>query len=212
MRQYSACACIAPHARSTFGAGIWSSDIAWVSVDDEATYARFLDLFERSGVPKQVEPLVDHEQGLRMYSAYYVVRSRANGTNFHTDFVASVGTNAFTLMAPLADFAAPDFQLLYEDVDSKPRQYRYKRGEAICFGSHFRHTTEPGHASDADGGLHAYLCFTFGSDKEQYWPLIYETMGTYGSRTIRSPRGETVLTEMGRHLRNEQSEKGSHQE
>lgn len=183
--------------------GIWSSDIAWISVDDDATYARFLDFFMRSGVPEQLAPHIDHEHGLRMYSAYYVVRSRAQGTNFHDDFVPEIGTNALSVMSPLANYAAPDFQLLYEDVDGRQRQYRYTHGEAICFGSQFQHTTEPGRASEADGGLHVYLCFTFGSDKEEYWPHIYATQGSYGSRVIRKPCGGTALTDMGKHLRQE---------
>jgi hypothetical protein len=180
--------------------GIWSSDIAWISVDDDATHQHYLRLFEQSGIPEQMAPVVDHERGLRMFSAYYVVRSQATGSNMHVDFVPAVGCNAFTLMTPLADFAAPDFQLLYQDLDGVTRQYRYTRGEAICFGSHFQHTTEPGRAAAADGGLHAYLCFTFGSDKEEHFAHVYETQGSYASRVIRTPSGETLLTDIGRHL------------
>merc|ERR1719498_1669222 len=121
-----------------------------------------------------------------MFSAYYVVRSQATGSNMHVDFVPAVGCNAF--------------QLLYQDLDGVTRQYRYTRGEAICFGSHFQHTTEPGRAAAADGGLHAYLCFTFGSDKEEHFAHVYETQGSYASRVIRTPSGETLLTDIGRHL------------
>ena len=37
-----------------------------------------------------------------------------------------------------------------------------------------------------------------------YWPLIYETQGSYASRIVRTPTGETVLTELGKHLQREQ--------
>ena len=133
--------------------GLWDSDIAWISVDDDQTYLRFEDMFRRSGVARQMESVIDHIDALRVYSAYFVVRSRGNGTNFHSDFVRDIGCNAFTLMTPLADYCAPDFQLLYRDLDGATRQHRYKHGEALCFGSDFEHSTEPGHAREADGGM-----------------------------------------------------------
>ena len=45
-----------------------------------------------------------------------------------------------------------------------------------------------------------YLCFTFGTDREQYWPQILETIGSYGTRVMRSPSGKEALTDIGRYL------------
>ena len=103
-------------------------------------------------------------------------------------------------MTPLKDYTAIDFQLQYLDLDGQMQQYRYRRGEAMCFGSDFMHSTEPGSASAADGGPHVYLCFTFGTDRNEYWPHIYETQGSYASRVVRKPDGEPVLTDLGQFL------------
>lgn len=62
-----------------------------------------------------------------LYNSYFVVRSAATGANLHTDYVPSVGTNAFTVMTPLRDYKSDGFQLLYLDADGAQRQYRYLR-------------------------------------------------------------------------------------
>ena len=181
--------------------GLWDSDIAWISVDEDANYDVFVDMFRRSGVAQQMDSVVDCIDKLQVYSAYYVVRSKGKGTNYHADFVDAIGCNAFTLMTPLADYAAADFQLLYRDLDGATRQHRYRRGEALCFGSDFVHSTQPGRALEGvDGGIHVYLCFTFGTDKTEYWKDIYATQGSYASRVVRRPDGRPVLTELGKML------------
>ena len=35
---------------------------------------------------------------------------------------------------------------------------------------------------------------------DRYWPLIYETQGSYASRVIRRPDGRPALTELGKML------------
>jgi hypothetical protein len=57
--------------------GVWQSDITWVSVDDDAVYRQFADMFRRSGVEQQLAPVVDFTRELQVYSCYYVVRSHA---------------------------------------------------------------------------------------------------------------------------------------
>ena len=115
-----------------------------------------------------------------------------------------MGTDALTLITPLRDFDETDsFQLRYQSHQQPPargggaeggasaavaaaaapreeRRYAYQKGRAIVFGSRFEHTTEVG--SGRDGQLHAYLCFTFGTDQQQRWGEISRTLGTPACR------------------------------
>ena len=145
-------------------------------------------------------PLIDSKR-VRLYSCFYVVRSRCSDPNYHTDWPDAVGNNAFTLLTPIEDYTTENFQLLYEDRAGSRLQYRYRTGEAICFSSHFVHSTEPGRsAPDSNGRPHVFLCFTFGSDKEEHWPIIAPTINGYQSRFLHRYDGESELTEIGKYL------------
>lgn len=182
-----------------------SSDLAWISVDDERSFSAFAEIFAQTGLADAVRPLVDHDDSVVLYSSFYVVRSRCAAPNLHADWPDAVGTNAFTLLTPLDNYASEDFQLLFETWGAEPgeraaglHRYRYKTGEALIFGSHFMHSTEPGRS--ADGGPQVYLCFTFGSDKARHWPAIAPTISGYQSRFLSDHEGQMRLTELGRFI------------
>jgi hypothetical protein len=63
------------------------------------------------------------------------------------------------------------------------------------FGSRFDHSTEPGEGDD--GEVHAYLCFMFGTDVQESWPAIEETMNVQ-ARVVQQPDGKQRLTALGR--------------
>jgi hypothetical protein len=179
-----------------------SSDLSWISVNDESTFEVFRGIFEETGVAEALAPLIDGDD-VRLYSCFYVVRSRCASPNFHTDWPDAVGNNAFTLLTPLEDYDTDGFQLLYKTTQGEVKQYRYRAGEAICFSSHFVHSTEPGRARSGDGPNprpHVFLCFTFGSDKVEHWPAIAPTINGYQSRFLRRYDGASELTEIGRYL------------
>ena len=181
-----------------------SSDLAWISVNDEATFAKYEQIFDDTGVADVLEPLIDSERCVRLYSCFYVVRSRCSDPNYHTDWPDAVGNNAFTLLTPIEDYKTEDFQLLYKDKAGSSLQYRYRTGEAICFSSRFVHSTEPGRsAAESNGRPHVFLCFTFGSDKEEHWPVIAPTINGYQSRFLHRCDGESELTEIGKYLQEE---------
>jgi len=199
----------------------WNSDLLWVSVDDRPAFAKFEQLFQRMRLPEHFASVVPHRAVLRLYSAFFVVRSRCDAPNWHTDYWPPVGTDALTLITPLRDFDETDsFQLRYQSHQQPParggaaggggggggadggadggevRRYAYQKGRAIVFGSRFEHTTEVG--SGRDGQVHAYLCFTFGTDQQQRWGEISRTLGTpacgkgvlgMGRSSLPSPRG-----------------------
>lgn len=206
-------------SRGSGGMGGVTSDITWISVDDQHTYHTFEGLFRRVVEAAKLEdgdgPLAAHvrpAKRLRLFSAYYVVRSRCSQPFFHYDYPEEVGLNALTLMTPLSDFKERDsFQLLYHkaavespfqplgDGTAPPARYAYKKGRAIIFGGRFRHSTEPG-AAHEDDGVHAYLCFTFGTDRDEHWPTIYRTIGGEQSRVTCTTDGRLVLTRLGEEL------------
>ena len=179
----------------------WQSDIAWISADDEASFSALGSIFERLRLAERFAPFVPHSRKLRMYSAFFVSRSWCETHNWHTDYSKAVGTRALTLITPLRDYDESDsFQLSYhaDGRGDDVRRYTYQKGRAVVFGSQFVHSTEPG--AGADGEVHAYLCFTFGTDEQEAWPHIAETLDKQ-SRLIVHPDGELQLSEFGRELR-----------
>ena len=179
-----------------------SSDLAWISVDDLDTWRTFRDIFEQTGVAEAVARLVSplHRQ-VQLYSSFYVVRSHCTDTNWHADWPVGTGTSAWTLLAPLEGYDTADFQLLYKDCAGVVHQYRYEEGEAILFGSHFMHSTEPGAARRGAAAPHAFLCFTFGSDDLGFYEEhVAPTISGYQSRILVAADGSVRLTEIGEYL------------
>ena len=197
----------------------WRSNIAWVAVDDRTSLARFEDIFRRLKLPELFASINPHLGAPRLYCAQYVVRSWCEGHNFHCDYMAATGTSALSLITPLRDFRETGaFQLSYKAVDGgtvgpdgsialgtanaerlreRPalRQYCYKKGKALVFGSRFEHSTEPG--AGHEGEQHAYLCFMFGTGDQAAWADISATMDAQ-ARVVQEPDGELRLTALGR--------------
>jgi hypothetical protein len=169
-------------------AASWESDIGYWSADDPATFQYFeAKLFQRMNL----EPFrrwLDLEREIRLYCTFIIVRSRCHRLTFHKDYVWSCGRQCYTLMAPLQDCAASDEgHLAYLDSWGRPRVYRYRLGTAVAFGAGFTHSTQ----IMTGGPPRAFLCFTFGSDKDRYWPELQRSV--YGeSRLLRRPGGELI--------------------
>jgi len=160
----------------------WNSDVRWISPNSAAGFAIFQLAFDRLGIAAHVEPYVDIEKAVRLYSGFLVVRSNCTEPYFHTDW-AKTNNEAFTLITPVTDNAT-GFGMLYKTLTSKIAEYDYKVGEALILGDHFIHSTRPG-ASDQPVVL---LSFTFGTDKMEHWHKIIQTAG-YQSKLIRQPDG-----------------------
>jgi len=184
-----------------------SSDLAWISVDDLATWQTFRTIFEATGVAEAVTPLVSPlHRRVQLYSSFYVVRSHCTDANWHADWPAGTGTSAWTLLAPLERYETSDFHLLYKDCKGAVHQYQYEEGEAILFGSHFMHSTEPGRARQGAAAPHAFLCFTFGSDDLSFYEdHVAPTISGYQSRIVVAADGAVRLTEIGEYLENDSS-------
>jgi len=162
----------------------WQSDVKWWSPDDDATFARFRDAFNRLPVARHFERIVDLDLGVRLYCPFFVTRTWCKATDFHVDYEPECSTNAYTLMTPLGDYAPGGGHLAYRDAWGRERVYTYRKGTAVAFGSHFWHGTEP----VGSGAPRAFLCFTFGTDKARHWPAIEKSVATQ-SRLVCRPDG-----------------------
>ena len=160
----------------------WSSDIVWVSANDEETFVRFQSAFDRLGVATHVEPYLDLDRGVRLYCGFLVIRSRCAAANFHCDW-EKTNNEAFTLITPIGS-EHEDFGLLYRRLDGETAEYAYRRGEAIILGDHFSHSTKPGASPEPV----ALLSFTFGTDRMEHWDKIALTAGRQ-SDLFRLPDG-----------------------
>ena len=150
----------------------WNSDMAWVSANDEATFARFQSAFDRLDVAGHFKPYLDLDRAVRLYCGFLVIRSRCDAPNFHCDWL-DTNNEAFTLITPVTDHAE-DFGLLYRRLDGQIGEYRYRRGEAIVLGDSFDHSTKPG----ASAKPVVLLSFTFGTDRMEHWDKIARTAAT----------------------------------
>ena len=116
----------------------------------------------------------------------------------------SVNDSTAELSAPtsfeLGSGRGPRADHAYASSSTEAR-YNYKKGKGIVFGASFAHSTEPGVAHEQDG-VHAYLCFTFGTNRSKHWPLIANSIGGH-SRVAGAMDGSLVLTRLGREIETE---------
>ena len=150
----------------------WNSDIRWVGPRSPEAYRLFESAFERMGIPRFVEPMLDLYREPRMYAGFLVIRRRCKQPDFHVDW-RETGGQACTLMTP-ASKNASGFGLLYRDDEGFEREYDYRPGEAVFFSDDFVHSTKPGTAGEPV----VLLCFTFGTDRMKYWDRIRATSGS----------------------------------
>lgn len=160
----------------------WNTDIEWVSAADEETFELFQSAFDRLGIADHARPYLDIEREVRLYAGFLVIRSRCDATHFHVDWLKT-NNEAFTVMTPVGD-APEDFGLLYRKLDGTTGDYPYKQGEAIGFGENFDHSTKPGRSNQPV----VLLCFEFGTDRMEHWPMIKRTIGTQTTH-LRRPDG-----------------------
>jgi hypothetical protein len=171
-----------PGRFSTIRPPNWDSDIRWISAADEPTFQLFQSAFDRLEIAPHIEQYLDIAEKVALYAGFLVVRRKCLKLHLHVDW-AETNNEAFTLLTPVSAELG-GFGLTYETLAAGTSDYDYKMGEAIVFGDHFKHGTQVGEASE-DVIL---LCFEFGTDKMEYWPRIYETVG-YQVTHIRRPDG-----------------------
>lgn len=161
----------------------WDSDMRWVSAVSEEAFAEFQSLFDELGVAAVVEPYLDLDRAVRLYSGFLVKRSLCEKPNFHVDW-RDTNNEAFVLLTPITDNSA-GFGLLYKRLDGSVGEYEYKMGEALLIGDGFLHSTRPGKSDEPV----VLLSFTFGTDKMEHWEKVARTASKQGS-LVRLPNGD----------------------
>jgi len=158
---------------SFFYATYGAEPLLWVSNNDWDSYGEFKTVFEAMAIAPAVEPLVDHRDGITLYSGFFVVGHHADNVNWHLDYAE--GANAYTLIAPLFPLDPGHGNLLFRDDESgEVHTYPYRLGEAIILGDRFPHSTEP---YARTGETRVLLSMTFGTDKLEYWDTLRQTIG-----------------------------------
>jgi hypothetical protein len=146
--------------------GGWNSDLEWLSTTSRSRFRAFEQAFVRLGIAEHIRHMLDLDQAPRLYSGFVMQRSFCEAPHYHTDW-KRCDRQAWTFITPISD-ARPDFGLLFKSADGSVRDYHYVQGEGVLIGDDALHSPMP---CNAETPLQM-LCFTFGTDKMEYWPRI----------------------------------------
>lgn len=146
--------------------------LIWLSNNNLHTYTMFKKFFDALNLKEAVKGLVNFDEDIILYSGFLVIGDRAYQEAWHVDYVPSA--NAYTLITPLSQLAPEHGNLLFQDADGDAQTYTYNYGDAIIFGDHFMHSTEPYAQSETPRVL---VSLTFGTDKFEHWPALKQTIG-----------------------------------
>jgi len=156
-----------------------SAPLLWLSSNNDHTYGLFKQYFDALDITEGVKELVDYDKEIVMYCGFFVIGNQLAEEVWHVDYFA--GANAYTLITPLFPLDEGHGDLFYRDENGAVNTYRYKLDEAIIFGDHFSHTTQP-YAKTAS--LRVLLSLTFGTDKIEHWPILGKTIGAQSQYLI----------------------------
>ena len=149
-----------------------NNPLLWVSCNTAETHAIYRRFFDQLAIEEAVSRFVDHDRHLVMYCGFLVIGDRAPNPKWHLDYAP--GANAYTLITPLFELESGHGHLLYRTSGNEIATYRYALGDAIVFGDHFFHSTQP---YDRSGRARVLVSMTFGTDKLKYWPVLEQTVG-----------------------------------
>ena len=150
----------------------WESDIQWISVNHPSTYEYLVKYFNDMHLGEIFRTILDFDENIIVYSIFFVIRSRIPKHNWHIDFKNGTHVNAFTFMTPLQRNS--DIKLAYMDMDDRKQRYKYKKDVGIVFGEHFIHSTDIKISKYQKPEV--IFCFTFGTDKMEYWSYIKQNV------------------------------------
>jgi len=147
--------------------------LLWFSCNNQKTYDIYKRFFDALDIEQKVKELVDHDEKIIMYCGFLVIGDQAEDFMWHVDYFPDA--NAYTLITPLFELDDDHNHLLYKNDDKTISSYNYSMNEAIIFGDHFLHSTEPYGKAKRKRIL---LSITFGTDKIQHWDVLKRTIGS----------------------------------
>lgn len=153
--------------------------LLWVSNNNLRTYNLFKSFLKSLDIIDDIKTLVDFEKHIRMYCGFFVIGNKMDVQTWHVDYMP--GANAYTLITPLFEPDESHGNLIYRDQDKNVKTLKYKMNEAVIFGDHFQHATEPYEKSDK---LRVMVSLTMGTDKLEHWEILKQTIGAQSSFMI----------------------------
>lgn len=148
-----------------------TNPLLWFSCNNQKTYNIYRRFFDALGIEQEVKELVEYDKNIIMYCGFLVIGDRAEDFMWHVDYFPDA--NAYTLITPLFELDNDHNHLLYKNSDKVISSYKYSINEAIIFGDHFVHSTEPYEKAKRKRIL---LSITFGTDKLQHWKALKRTI------------------------------------
>lgn len=143
----------------------------WISCNNLQTHALYQRFYAQLEIDDDVKKLLDYDSEIVVYCGFFVVGDRAPVPNWHVDY--EPGANAYTLITPLYKPAPGHGNLLYKHANGRVDTHTYHLNEAVIFGDHFMHSTQPYPKTDS---LRVMLSLTFGTDKMTYWDALKKTI------------------------------------
>ncbi len=162
---------LGPAGCEYFMVSFLSHPLLWLSSNTDRTYAIYKRFLDGLGIEQEVKGLVDHDRNIVMYCGFLVVSDHSPGHSWHADY--RPGANAYSLLTPLFDLDPGHGDLLYKTASGAIETYSYGAGEAIMFGDHFQHCTEP---YDNTGRLRVLVTVQFGTDRIRHWEVLRQTI------------------------------------
>lgn len=156
-----------------------TNPLLWVSCNNRNTYDIYRRFFDMLEIEDDLKNFVDYDEKIIMYCGFFVIGNQAPEEVWHVDYFP--GANAYTLITPLYELDNDHGNLLYEARDKSIDRYKYALNEAIIFGDHFEHSTEPYRKSKSKRIL---LSLTFGTDKIKHWDILKDTIGNQSNFMI----------------------------
>lgn len=164
---------IAQSSKNYYLTSYGTNPLLWLSCNNRTTYNIYKRFFDALEIDQEVKELVDHNKNIVMYCGFLVIGDRAPNSLWHVDYKPNA--NAYTLITPLFELDNDHNHLLYKTTEKITSSYKYSLNEAIIFGDHFLHTTEPYEKSKR---IRILLSITFGTDKMRHWPVLSQTIGS----------------------------------
>ena len=145
--------------------------LLWLSSNTANTYAIYRRFLDNLDIEDDVRELVDHGERIVMYCGFLVIGDHSDEHSWHVDY--KPGANAYSLLTPLFELDPGQGDLLYKSVGDRVETYPYALGEAVMFGDHFSHCTEP---YPGTGRLRILVTLQFGTDKIEHWGVLRQTI------------------------------------
>ena len=158
--------------------------LLWISGNNLQTHALYQRFYTQLGIDNEVKQLLDYDREIVVYCGFFVVGNRAPVPNWHFDY--EPGANAYTLITPLYEPEPGHGNLLYMLADGRAEKHTYKLNEAVIFGDHFKHSTQPYPPANT---LRVMLSLTFGTDKMSHWETLKKTIAGQSEHLL-MPNGQ----------------------